>query len=61
MHSQLKATSYYLCYRNAARGHCSVVQDHIQTCHEQQTRSPGFPLLRDNDVSDLNLVNNSSC
>lgn len=46
MPSQLKATSYYLCYRNAVRGHCSVVQDHIQTCHEQQTPLPRLPSVK---------------
>lgn len=46
MHSELKVTSYYLCYHNAERGHCSVVQDHIQTCHEQQTLLPRLPSIK---------------
>lgn len=46
MCSQLKAASYYLCYHNAQRGHCSVVQDHTQTCQEQQTLLPSLPFIK---------------
>lgn len=37
---------------------CRIPFKHVMS---NRPCSPGFPLLRDNDVSDLNLVNNSSC